>query len=155
MTLPIHIQPSPTADTRTCDVTQVTKEMLLESSESHIRDVTVGMAFFQHYLFSAAVVHDHDKLTKIDQFYADFQTKFEQTTWWDAHRKMHRHHLAQADGVPADLNLLDVLEYITDCVMAGMARSGKVTNIELSDELLRKAYENTIALLESQVVVDG
>lgn len=151
----IKIEKSPTADTRTCDVTRVERQQLLDSSRQHIADVAKAMAFFSSKLFAAAAEHDYDKLTDIDWFYEDFQTKFTQTGWWDNHRKIHRHHLGQADGVPEDVNLLDVLEYIADCVMAGMARSGKVYPLEASNELLRRAFENTTALLVSQVKVVG
>jgi hypothetical protein len=122
----IEIRKSPTADTRTCDVTQVTKKQLLDSSRQHIADVALAMSFLSSKLFAAAAEHDYDKLTDIDGFYADFQTKFAQTGWWDNHRRIHRHHLGMDDGVPKDVNLLDILEYIADCVMAGMARSGEV-----------------------------
>jgi hypothetical protein len=149
----IEIRKSPTADTRTCDVTQVDRQQLLDSSRQHIADVAKAMAFLSSKLFEAAAVHDYDKLTEIDRFYADFQTKFEQTGWWDNHRKIHRHHLGQADGVPEDVDLLDVLEYISDCVMAGLARSGEVYALEVSDELLRRAFENTVTLLKSEVRV--
>jgi hypothetical protein len=44
-------------------------------------------------------------------------------------------------------------EYVADCVMAGMARSGDVYALEASDELLRRAFENTVVLLKSQVTV--
>jgi hypothetical protein len=149
----IEISKSPTADTRTCDVSKVTRQQLLESSRQHIADVAKAMAFFSSKLFEAAAEHDYDKLTDIDWFYSDFQTKFAQTGWWDNHRKIHRHHLGQPDGVPGNVNLLDILEYIADCVMAGMARSGDVYALEISDELLRRAFENTIALLKEQVKV--
>jgi len=149
----IEIKKSPTADTRTCDVTKVERQQLLDSSRQHIADVAKAMAFFSSKLFAAAAEHDYDKLTEIDWFYSDFRTKFEQTGWWDNHRKIHRHHLGQADGVPQDVNLLDVLEYVADCVMAGMARSGDVYALEASDQLLRRAFENTVALLKSQVTV--
>lgn len=149
----ITISKSPTADTRTCDVTKVERQQLLDSSRQHIADVAQAMAFFSSKLFAAAAEHDYDKLTDIDWFYEDFKTKFEQTGWWDNHRKIHRHHLGQADGVPEDVNLLDMLEYIADCVMAGMARSGDVYALEASDELLRRAFENTVALLKAQVQV--
>ena len=149
----IEVKTSPTADTRTCDVDAVTKEQLLESSRQHIADVAKAMAYFSSRLFAAAAEHDYDKLTAIDWFYEDFKTSFEQTGWWDNHRKIHRHHLGQADGVPLDVNLLDVIEYIADCVMAGMARSGEVYKLEASDELLRTAFENTTELLVEQVVV--
>jgi hypothetical protein len=149
----IEIKKSPTADTRTCDVTKVERQQLLDSSRQHIADVAKAMAFFSSKLFAAAAEHDYDKLTDIDWFYEDFKTKFEQTGWWDNHRKIHRHHLGQADGVPEDVNLLDMLEYIADCVMAGLARSGDVYALEASDELLRRAFENTVSLLKSQVRV--
>jgi len=149
----IEIKKSPTADTRTCDVTKVARQQLLDSSRQHIADVAKAMSFFSSKLFAAAAEHDYDKLTDIDWFYEDFQTGFEQTEWWDNHRKIHRHHLAQADGVPDDVNLLDVLEYISDCVMAGMARSGEVYALEMSDELLQKAFVNTVSLLKDQVTV--
>lgn len=151
----IEIKPSPTADTRTCDVAAVTKEQLIESSLQHIDDVGKGLAFWAQRLMRAAVQHDYDKLTLIDHFYTDFQTKFEQTGWWDNHRKIHRHHLAQADGVPKDVNLVDVLEYITDCVMAGMARAGDVYALTMSPELLALAFENTVQLLKANVQVEN
>ena len=149
----IEILKSPTADTRTCDVTKVERQQLLDSSRQHIADVAKAMAFFSSKLFAAAAEHDYDKLTEIDWFYEDFKTKFEQTGWWDNHRKIHRHHLAQPDGIPSDVNLLDLLEFIADCVMAGMARSGDIFPLQVSDELLRDAFVNTIRLLKSQVVV--
>ena len=150
----IIIKKSQTADTRTCDVSTVSKETLLASSCQHIQDVGLALAFFGGKLMEAASKHDYDKLTEIDWFYSDFKTKFEQTGWWDNHRKIHRHHLAQADGVPADVNLVDIIEYISDCVMAGMARSGSVFPLVASDDLLRRAFENTVELLKAQIVVN-
>ena len=150
----IKIKQSPTADTRTCDVTQVTKQILLDSSRQHIIDVAKAMEFFASKLFEASVIHDYDKLTDIDWFLSDFKTKFEQTGWWDNHRAIHRHHLGKADGVPQDVNLVDVIEYICDCVMAGMARSGSVYPIDLSDNLLRTAFTNTVELIKSQIEVE-
>lgn len=149
----IEISKSHTADTRTCDFANTPKDVLLKSSLQHIHDVVLALSFFQAMLIKAAGEHDYDKLTTIDWFHADFITGFKQTGWWDNHRKIHRHHLAQPDGVPEDVNLVDVLEYISDCVMAGMARSGSVYEITLSDELLQKAFKNTTELLKAQVVV--
>ena len=80
-------------------------------------------------------------------------TGFAQTTWWTQHRQLNRHHLTMADGVREDVNLIDVLDFIVDCVMAGMARSGSVTPLQLSPELLEKAFQNTVTALQSQVVV--
>ena len=158
----LTIQKSSTADTRTCDVTNVTKEQLLDSSRQHIGDVGKGLAFFAGKLTEAAAVHDYDKLTAIDEFHADFTTEIcRRKGWLENHYKIHRHHLGpppfEADaelGVPDDVNLIDVLEMVADCVMAGMGRAGSVFPIQLSDELLQRALANTTELLKSQVVVD-
>ena len=151
----IEITKSATADTRTCEFANTTKETLLASSRTHIGDVGRALDFFVEYLGIAALDHDHDKISPdgLDWFHEDFVTGFKQTGWWDNHRKIHRHHLAQEDGVPVGVNLLDVLEYIANCVMAGMARSGSVYDLEMSPELLKRAFNNTVLLLKSQVVV--
>ena len=149
----ITIRPSPTADTRTCDYANVTQQQLLDSSAQHIADVRRGLAFFGAVLAEAATRHDQDKLTDIGGFHADFVTGFAQTEWWTRHRALNRHHLQQTDGVPEDVNLIDVLDFIADCVMAGMARSGSVYELKLSPELLERAFQNTVELLKQQVQV--
>jgi hypothetical protein len=151
----IRIGQSATADTRTCDFTTVEKKTLLDSSVQHIGDVREALGYFVGLLLTAAKNHDTDKLTDIDGFHRDFKTGFKETAWWDAHRRLNRHHLQQEDGIPADVNLIDVLDFIADCVMAGMARSGSVYPLHLPAELLEKAFQNTVALLKAQVVVAG
>jgi hypothetical protein len=149
----IEIRKSETADTRTCDFANVSKETLLASSKQHIRDVRAALMFFICRIDDLANVHDFDKLTDIDGFHRDFVTGFTQTEWWDMHRKVNRHHLNAADGVRDDVNLLDVLDFVADCVMAGMARSGSVYPLQLPPELLERAFQNTVTLLKSEVVV--
>lgn len=149
----IEIPKSPTADTRTCDVNQVSKDQLYRSSHQHILDVRRGLLFFKYLLDDAAARHDYDKLTDIDTFHRDFQTKFQLTEWWDRHRKLNRHHLLKADGVPEDVNLIDVLDMIVDCTMAGMARAGSVYPLELPPEVLQRAFQNTCQLILAQVQV--
>jgi hypothetical protein len=149
----IEVKPSPTADTRTCDVATVSKQQLLESSVQHIADVRRALSFFGQMVDEAATNHDTDKITDIDGFYRDFQTKFERVEWWDRHRRLNRHHLTQDDGVPHNVNLIDVLDFIADCVMAGMARSGSVYPLHLSPELLSRAFQNTVEALKANVVL--
>lgn len=149
----IYITPSPTADTRTCDFANTTKKTLLDSSRIHIEDVQQAIELFVGKLLEASRVHDRDKITDIDGFHRDFVTGFAQTEWWDAHRKLNRHHLTNDDGVPEDVTLIDVLDFIADCVMAGMARSGSVYPLKLSSELLERAFQNTVAMLKREVVV--
>ncbi len=132
----IHILPSQTADTRTCDFANVTKDTLYASSTRHICDVGMALGYFSQMLVLAAQRHDTDKLTDIDGFHRDFVTGFKRTEWWDNHRRLNRHHLQQADGV-----------------MAGMARSGSVYELKLSPELLETAFQNTVEMLKREVVV--
>jgi hypothetical protein len=151
----IKISKSETADTRTCDFRNVSKETLRQSSAQHIADVQDALHYFAQMLYRAAAVHDVDKITDIDGFHDDFVTGFKETSWWERHRSLNRHHLTEPDGVPADVNLIDVLDFVADCVMAGMARSGQVRPLEIPDDVLRRAFENTAKLLAAVVVVDG
>ena len=149
----IIIKKSATADTRTCDWSKVTKEQLINSSWQHIGDIQSGMEFMCDMLMQSAQVHDIDKIADIDGFHRDFITGFKQTEWWDNHRKINRHHLLQEDGVPHNVNLIDVLDMIVDCVMAGMGRSGSVYPLNIKPEVLMTAFQNTVELLKSQVKV--
>ena len=150
----ITIHQSKTADTRSCDFSKVSKDQLVASSKQHIMDVEQGLGLFMAMIAEAADNHDSDKITGIDQFHAYFITGFKQTGWWDNHRKVTRHHLLAADGVPADVNLIDVLEMIVDCVMAGMARTGSVYPLNISPDVLMKAFQNTAELLQKQIKVE-
>lgn len=151
----ITIHKSPTADTRTCDFSKVSKEQLWNSSQEHIDDVRKAMQLLANRIKIAAILHDADKIGDIDHFHSDFLTGFKETKWWDNHRKITRHHLQEADGIPEDVNLIDVLEMIADCVMAGMARSGNVYPLEIPDEVLKKAFNNTVEFLKSRIrIVD-
>lgn len=152
----LKIQQSQTADTRTCDFKNVSRETLGASSTQHIADVRLALSYFAQLIHRGAAVHDVDKITDLDGFHADFTTGFAAGNegWWERHRSLNRHHLNMKDGVPADVNLIDVLDYIADCVMAGMARSGSVYALSLPPELLDAAFQNTITLLKSVVVVE-
>jgi hypothetical protein len=133
----------------------VSKETLLASSHQHIGDVQNAMARLAIIICEQSEVHDHDKISDIDGFHRDFLTGFKEHSWWDNHRKVNRHHLLDADGVPADVNLIDVLDMICDCVMAGMARSGSVYPLNIKPEVLMTAFQNTVELLKANVTVVG
>ena len=150
----IKIRKSPTADTRSCDYTKVTKEKLLDSSIMHKDDVEKGIDFLAEFMRQQSFCHDNDKLSNIDQFHEDFLTGFKQTIWWDNHRKVNRHHLTSPDGVPEDVNLIDVLEHIVDCVMAGKARTGQVYTLKLDPKILEDAFQNTVELMIANVEVE-
>lgn len=151
----ISIQKSKTADTRTCDPSKVTRAQLQASSVQHIGDVRKALDVFKDMLELAGIEHDKDKLTGMDQFHSDFVGGFKSTMWLENHKRVTRHHL-QLDGVvPRDVNLIDVLEMVADCVMAGLGRSGKVYPMKISPDLLQKAFDNTVELLTKQVKVEN
>jgi hypothetical protein len=51
------------------------------------------------------------------------------------------------------VNLIDVLDMIADCVMAGMARSGSVYPLNIDPEVLMRAFQNTVEELKANVEV--
>lgn len=149
----IVIKKSPTADTRTCDVKTVSKDELLRSTAFHINDVRKGINYLAGMLGDRAFDHDHTKISYLDDFYRDFQNNFVTTDWWKMHQQKERHHLDSPEGVREDVNLIDVLEWIVDGVMAGKARSGQYYYRKIPSALLQVAVKNTVELLLSQVVV--
>ena len=149
----IKIHQSKTADTRSCDFKSVTKEQLLASSRQHINDVGLGLIFFQQMLTDAYMRHDHDKITDIDLFHDEFITGFATTEWWDNHRKVNRHHLLVEDGIPSDVNLIDILDMIVDCIMVGKARTGTVYPLDVNPKTLMNAFNNTVELLKNNVEI--
>lgn len=152
----LEIRRSRSADTRSADH-EVTKEELLYNSEQHIGDVRQAMRYFAERLLATAEKHDWTKIDGIDQFHKDFQQvqqhsgNFKELPWYRRHVSEERHHLT--DRVPDDVNLFDVLEWVADTTMAGMARSGSVFPDSLPPDVLVKAYQNTIELLKKEVVV--
>jgi hypothetical protein len=147
------IYKSTTADTRSCDFKNVTIETLRESTIQHTDDVRAAMQYFIGRLLEAGSRHDVHKFATLEAFHKAFAGGFEDTSWWDAHRKSERHHLNSPHGVRDNVNLIDVLEYIADCVMAGMARTGTVYDIEIDCTILQRAFTNTVEMLKRNVEV--
>lgn len=101
--------------------------------------------------------HDCTKKSQERLFYDNFLstinkgTDFVSDEWYQLHIKAERHHLLS--NCPEDVNLIDVLEMISDCVCAGMARSGEIRNLEIDDEILKRAVNNTAELIKSMIIV--
>lgn len=155
----IKIQPTKNADSRTCDTSKVSKEELLENSEIHRNDVKRGMYLLAEKIKEAGVKHDFTKVEYIDEFYESFSkqndNEFKKDWWYQNHISKERHHLNA--NAPVDVNLVDVLEHLVDCVMAGKGRSGSITPEALKfkdPELLETAYWNTVEMLDKEVIID-
>ena len=153
----IRIIKSPNADTRSAKG-NVSKEELLDQTLSHILDVQNVGCMLADKLKEQVAMHDHTKIDYIDDFYNDFvsgkqREDFKSLPWWQKHMT-ERHHLN--DSVPEDVNLIDVLEMVIDCTVAGLARSGNVYDITIPDDVLIKAINNTKDLIINSVkVVDN
>lgn len=153
----IKIPKSQDADTRTSKGV-VTKETLLQNTESHINDVQRVGLWLTLKLKEQLINHDHTKIDNIDEFYTDFTSgkkgvDFKALPWWQKH-KTERHHLN--DSVPEDVNLIDVLEMVIDCTVAGLARSGEVYEITIPSDVLNRAVTNTSKLIvDNTEIVDN
>ena len=155
----VEIVKNPNGDTRTA-VGDVTFKKFHEANLSHREDVYNLMESFSHEVRSAAVNHDVTKLINEKQFYEDFKSAreipifdFTSGEWYKMHVLAERHHLNT--HCPKDVTLVDVIEMICDCVAAGLARNGKVTPVEISNDILQEAVKNTVTLLaESCEVID-
>jgi hypothetical protein len=147
----IVILKSPNADSRSAEE-ELTLEELSKSTESHVSDVEAGLQFFANALTDAGWNHDFTKRAYLEEFLDALKAgNIKESKWYKLHITRERHHLKS--HVPEDVNLIDVLEQLTDCVMAGLARSGEIYDIDLPDELLQTAYKNTVELLKKQVEV--
>lgn len=153
----IIIESTPNADSRTA-TGELDKETILEDTKKHIAGVRDTLYAISDEIRIIANNHDHTKISHFNQFFEDFSkhrldpdnVNFKQLPWWKIHIT-ERHHLN--DRCPENVDLLDVLEMIVDCVCAGKARTGDVYPIELSDDILQRAVKNTQKLLETNIRV--
>lgn len=147
----ITVRKLPTAD----DVprSEWTRDMILQASTIHIKDMMRVMQFLRGMIDNAAVWHDVDKLLHVDQFVA-FLKGDKDSGWMEAHARRNRHHLDHPAGVPVDVNLIDVLEYIGDCIASGMERRGHVYRVGIDAEVLVNAFNNTVRMLIENIKVE-
>jgi hypothetical protein len=152
----IEIHKNPNGDTRTAPK-GITFKQFQEANDSHMVDVKNVMLRISERLGSAANMHDHTKKSAEGQFYKDFVstindgTDFVSGTWYQHHVNTERHHLLSR--CPEDVNLLDVIEMIVDCVCAGKTRSGEVRGLEITPEILEKAVKNTVKMVDDMTEV--
>lgn len=124
----------------------------------HISDVNHVMEFLSNSVKYRGVFHDYTKKSQEKLFYDNFLstmnegTDFTKDEWYQMHVKEERHHLLA--NCPDDVNLIDILEMIVDCACAGLARSGEVRPMEINDDVLHKAIDNTVELIKSVVEVE-
>lgn len=151
----IIIYKNPNGDTRTASK-NISFEQFQEANDMHIQDVRNVMNNLALRIMIIGTLHDTTKKSAEPLFYKNFLstmnegTDFVSDKWYQLHIEEERHHLLSR--CPEDVDLIDVLEMIADCVCAGMARSGEVRPIEINTEILEKALTNTVNLVKNMVV---
>lgn len=147
----VVIHKNPNGDTRTAPK-GITFKQFQEANNSHIMDVTNTMLRVSEMMEEAACTHDHTKKSDEGQFYKDFLSTMNEGTdfvsgkWYQHHVNTERHHLLSR--CPEDVNLLDVIEMIVDCVCAGKTRSGEIRGLEITPEILETAMKNMVKLVD-------
>lgn len=152
----VTIYKNPNGDTRTAPK-GITFEQFEDANNSHIVDVANVMIEISDILKSNAHNHDHTKKSHEKEFYRDFLATmndgadFVSGDWYQLHVNTERHHLLSR--CPEDVNLLDVIEMIVDCVCAGKTRSGEIRGLEITAEILKRAMKNTVKLVDDMTIV--
>ena len=154
----IEIYKNPNGDTRTAPK-DVTFEQFQEANDMHIRDVKAVMKELAEEIKTVGEFHDCTKKTQEKMFYRDFLStinegaNFVEGDWYKLHVNAERHHLLS--NCPEDVDLIDVLDMIADCVCAGMARSGEIRDLEIDTDILNRAVENTAEFIKGMIKVRG
>ena len=125
-----------------------------EANKDHMVDVQDVMREIALLIEGAGLHHDYTKQIYEAEFYADFckvldgsTEKFTDMEWYQKHIKEERHHINSR--CPEDVDLIDIIEHIVDCCCAGKTRSGYISPVVIDPEILQKAVENTVALIDN------
>jgi hypothetical protein len=157
----IKIERNTNGDTRVAKHVPTIEEFN-SSNRLHREDVGNLVGRFCEILRVSASDHDWTKVREPyrSMFYRDMASVMEHGMdffdgeWSKLHYyELERHHLKR--HCPDDVDLFDVIEMICDCVAAGMARSGDVYDLDISEDILQKAVKNTVKLLKEQIEVIG
>ena len=152
----VTIYKNPNGDTRTAPK-NVTFEDFQEANDMHREDVNQVMYELSQMIDKRGENHDCTKKSQERMFYKNFLstmnegTDFVNDEWYQLHIKAERHHLLS--HCPDDVNLIDVLEMISDCVCAGMARSGEIRDLEIDSDILNRAVQNTTKMIKNMIEV--
>lgn len=150
----IIIEKNPNGDTRTASK-DISFEQFQVANSMHKADVYGVMRYLASLVHVAGLKHDYTKKSNEKLFYNNFLstmnngTDFVADEWYQMHINEERHHLLSR--CPEDVNLIDVMEMIADCVCAGLARSGEVRELEISSDILERAVKNTVDLIVKEV----
>ncbi len=154
MNKPITIKKNANGDSRTAPK-EVSFEEFKKANDMHRSDVKAVMDNLALLIRVAGFTHDYTKKSHEKLFYDNLisvknnGTNFTEDEWYQLHINTERHHLLSR--CPEDVNLIDVLEMIADRTCAGLARSGKVRDLEIDIDILEKAVQNTVKLITNKI----
>ena len=141
-------------DTRTAPKNVTFKEFQ-KANDMHREDVKNTMNEIALLLMEKGKKHDWTKKDYEEMFYNNFLstlnngTNFIEDEWYQLHIEKEKHHLTSK--CHDDVDLLDVIEMVVDCVCAGKARSGEIRGLEINQEILGKALKNTVKKINEMV----
>ena len=141
-------------DTRTAPKNVTFKEFQ-KANDMHREDVKNTMNEVAFLLMEKGKKHDWTKKDYEEMFYNNFLstlnngTSFIEDEWYQLHIEKEKHHLTSK--CHDDVDLLDVIEMVVDCVCAGKARSGEIRGLEINQEILDKALKNTVKKINEMV----
>lgn len=151
----IILEDSSNGDSRTSKKSPSLTE-IKDAVEIHISDVDKALDFWKKLLSERQGIHDWTKLDNFEDEYGFLVHNgvkdeiFLKSEWWHKHITKERHHLQYY--VPIDVNLIDVLELISDRVVAEKGRTGEIIPeyLEMDMNILKDAYWNTVKLLDDK-----
>ena len=149
----IDIKANNLGDTRTAN-RKPSFDEFQDANRCHMADVLEVMYGIASLIKEAGIAHDYTKYIYEAEFYADFckvldgsTEKFTDMDWYQTHIREERHHINSR--CPDDVDLIDIIEHIVDCCCAGKTRSGYISPVVIDPEILQKAVENTVKLIDN------
>lgn len=152
----IGITRNPDSDTRTAS-RYVTFDKFQRANRLHREEVKSVIQELGDKLIDIGVEHDYTKLQYEEEYFRDFKdtlengSDFTKGEWYQMHIHKEKHH--PTAYCHDDINLLHIIEFISDVLVATAARKGEAEMVELPPEILQKAYENTITLIKGMIFV--
>ena len=154
----VEINKLPNTNSREAKKGNISFEDFSNEINIHREDVKNVLYFLASKLEEAGDKHDWTKKERERQFYDSFTAAkekgldFKKDAWYKYHVTTERHHIAS--HVAKDINLIDVIEMISDCCCAGLARSGEIRDIEIKPDVLMKAFNDTVQLTKDSIKLD-
>lgn len=154
----VEIDKSPNADSRTADKGKVSFEDFSKATDMHREDVKNVIYELARRLREIGDKHDWTKKEQEDEYYDSYVTAkkngtdFHKSDWYKNHVKEERHHIKY--HVAPDINLLDILEVICDHCCDELVEKGRVGKMYIDEDVLMKAFNNTVELVKSFIRLD-